>query len=224
MVSMNKVIVFDLDDTLYKEIEFLKSGFSEIINKLQSDFSLKLDLDDLLNYYKNGENVFAKITNKTVSKQITMDYLLDIYRNHLPNIVISNSVEKILRTLKNEGFILGLLTDGRSKTQRNKIDALGLDRIFSEVLISEEFGSEKPDERNYLYFESKFPDCEYSFIGDNIVKDFITPNRLCWQTIGRRNTHLLNIHTQDINLPIEYLPKLWVNDFDDILTFLKKSN
>ena len=31
---MNLSLIFDLDDTLYKEVEFLKSGFKQIDNYL----------------------------------------------------------------------------------------------------------------------------------------------------------------------------------------------
>jgi putative hydrolase of the HAD superfamily len=78
---------------------------------------------------------------------------------------------------------LGILTDGRSTTQRNKIKALGLDLWISEVVISEEFGSHKPDPRNYQYFEKVFPGGEYIYVGDNLCKDFVAPNSMGWKTV-----------------------------------------
>ena len=58
--------------------------------------------------------------------------------------------------LRRKNIRLGIISDGRSRTQRNKLRALGLDWI-EDVVISEEFGSEKPCEANYLYFEKKYP-------------------------------------------------------------------
>lgn len=36
-----KIIVFDLDDTLYKEVDFLKSAYQEIASWLEDTYELK---------------------------------------------------------------------------------------------------------------------------------------------------------------------------------------
>lgn len=220
MDTKNKVIVFDLDDTIYKEIEFLKSGYGSIINKLDEDFSIELNIGNLLKDYYNGTNVFEKIVNHNISKKVTVAYLLDIYRNHIPDIIINYTNKQTIVKLKEKGFILGIITDGRVKTQRNKLKALGINMLFDEILISEEFGSEKTNENNFLHFEAKYPEFQYYYIGDNIAKDFVIPNGLGWTTIGLRDVNSLNIHSQKVNVPIEFLPKFWVDSLEDIQVIL----
>ena len=91
-------------------------------------------------------------------------------------------------------MILGLLTDGRSISQRNKLSAMGITSLFDEILISEEFGSEKPCEDNYLFFQNKYSTNDCVYFGDNFGKDFVTPNRLGWKTIGLLDDGLSLIH------------------------------
>jgi len=212
----NKVIVFDLDDTLYKEIDYLKSAYKAIVDKVGVEFGVKLDFDTLFSMYSNGDNVFDDVIKNNSTSGLNIEYLLDIYRFHLPNISIGNSTRVKLLDLKTKGYILGIITDGRSKTQRNKIKALELDEIIDEIVISEEFGSEKPNEKNYLHFQDKFPDSEYFYIGDNVRKDFVTPNKLGWKTIGVKDTDNVNIHSQNIKVENNFLPNTWVNKISDI--------
>ena len=84
---------------------------------------------------------------------------------------------------------------------------------ISSIIVSEEFGSEKPDERNYLYFSEKL------YVGDNPQKDFLAPNRLGWETICLLDNGE-NIHCQDFSLPVEYLPHYKIRAFDEILGIL----
>lgn len=59
----------------------------------------------------------------------------------------------MLINLKQKGYKLGLITDGFSITQGNKLKALDIENLFDIIVISEEFGSKKPDLRNYELFE-----------------------------------------------------------------------
>ena len=58
----------------------------------------------------------------------------------------------LLDVLKEKNIPAGLITDGRSVTQRNKLKSLGLLNYFKEVIISEEFGSEKPGLKELSFF------------------------------------------------------------------------
>ena len=60
----NKVIVFDLDDTLYKEIEFLKSAFREIALFLESQFRLISLYEEMFNFYYQGHDTFQEIITR----------------------------------------------------------------------------------------------------------------------------------------------------------------
>ena len=137
--------------------------------------------------------------------------LLKIYREHKPQLSLAPFVKNLLAHWARNGRQIGILTDGRSLTQRNKIRALGLDDYTNAIVISEEFGSEKPNVNNYRYFEERFPNSTYVYVGDNLAKDFVAPNRLGWTTVGvldRGN----NIHAQHFEkVADEQLPRYVIN-------------
>ncbi|MDD7887611.1 HAD family hydrolase [Flavivirga sp. 57AJ16] len=216
-IKTNKVIVFDLDDTLYNEIDFLKSAFNEIASQIvsNSDVEKTVVYHDMLQLYHAKLNVFEVILEK-YHCSFQLHELLDIYRSHQPNIVLKQENLDVLKYLKLKGVNMGIITDGRSIQQRNKIKALNLDAFISEIMVSEEFGSEKPNIKNYEYFEKTFGEGEYYYIGDNLKKDFISPNMLGWTTICLLNKGL-NIHEQNFDLPGEYLPKYKIKDLTQIL-------
>lgn len=202
MQSLSDVVVFDLDDTLYKEVLFVESGFKAVASHL-GNISFA---DELISLRAEGQNAFERLIDK-YSLSFTTNELLTVYRNHCPEIELEISVRSVLNTLVAKGKILGLITDGRSHTQRNKIQALGLNRWISDdnIIISEEFGSSKPNCRNYQYFMSKYPSKTYVYIGDNIVKDFVAPKSMGWQTICLKDNGQ-NIHHQNFDVTEEYLP------------------
>ena len=61
MMPRRKVFVFDLDDTLYKEVDYLKSAFREIASFLEFNYGLSDVYDRLLQYWQNGENAFENV-------------------------------------------------------------------------------------------------------------------------------------------------------------------
>ncbi len=220
-MKTNTVLVFDLDDTLYNEIDFLKSAFSEIALKIANE--INIDYVEIFcqmqSFYYDNTNVF-KETIKKYNAPFSIEELLHIYRNHKPKIKLSQDKINLLNMLKSMNISLGLLTDGRSIQQRNKIEALGLDDWFSEVVISEEFGSEKPHVENYKYFEKVFGKGKYYYIGDNIKKDFITPNSINWTTICLQDNGV-NIHKQGMHFIDEkYLAKYTILKLPEVLNIV----
>ena len=122
-----------------------------------------------------------------------------------------------LEGLKESDAKLGVISDGRSLTQRNKIKALGLEGFFDVEIISEELGSEKPCIKNYEVVMNKYPERKiFIYVGDNPAKDFLAPNQLGWRTVCLKNDGR-NIHRQDMSLSRDYLPKYVVNSIREII-------
>lgn len=215
-----KVICFDLDDTLYKEIDFLMSAFKEVVAFAINSASKPCDFNAVYNTaigaYLRGDNAFGTI-NDICSLHLDYSVYLDIYRNHKPKILLDSDAYELLASIKKSSDKIGLITDGRSVQQRNKISALGLFEFVDndDIVISEEFGSEKPSLANYKYFMERYPFADdFIYVGDNIKKDFLTPNKLNWKTIcllddGR------NIHKQDFSQSKEFLPTLVVRNLSE---------
>lgn len=206
---IQKTIVFDLDDTLIPEIDYLQSAFKEIAHYVEEGNTTLYN--QMYQWYLNKENVFLNLQNQY--KNIEISDLITIYRNHYPDFNSKSKNRELILELKQKGHFLGLITDGFSITQRNKLKALDIENLFDLIIISEEFGSEKPDEANYKAFH-QFGTTEYYYIGDNVTKDFVTPNKLGWTTVCLLDQGK-NIHTQDFTKELIYLPKIKINNLFD---------
>jgi putative hydrolase of the HAD superfamily len=203
------VVVFDLDDTLYPERDFVRSGFRAVAACIEREtgadvFQRLIDL-----FEEQQPDPFAVVLAER-GLSIDKATLVETYRLHQPVMTLSEEVARLLQDLRSGGCTLGILTDGRSITQRNKVRALGLDRWIDDILISEEFGSAKPAERNYRHFERLFPGRRFVYVGDNPAKDFIAPNRLGWQTVCVLDAgdHIHGQHPDQ--LPADAWPHYWI--------------
>jgi putative hydrolase of the HAD superfamily len=188
-----KAIVFDLDDTLYLERDFVKSGFNAVSKWLTINHQLDGDnvFDSLWNMFLDGHrgDLFDSLLDSLVVSDISVDDLIAVYRQHLPNIDPLRGVVPLLDRLKNSNK-LGLLSDGYLEVQKKKLDALGIEKYFDSVLFTDELGRDywKP---NVVPFEKilnrlNVNPNESVYIADNPEKDFKGPNQLGMDTIRIR--------------------------------------
>ncbi|MTE25580.1 HAD family hydrolase [Winogradskyella ouciana] len=211
-VDKHTVIVFDLDDTLYNEIEYLKSAYKFIANDLDPANRKSL-YRNMFAKYRKGDNIFQYLAN---NYKVEVKDLIEAYRNHNPKISLFDDAYQTLTDIKRKGGNLAIITDGRVKTQMAKIEALGIKGLFSEIIISEALGTEKPNEQNFKVVEEAMPARIYYYIGDNISKDFVSPNAMGWKTIGLMDNGL-NIHCQvDENLKEEFFPKFLIDSYKEL--------
>ncbi len=198
-IDKDSFFIFDLDDTLFREIDFLRSAYRQIAKMISEEDAHNI-YEEMFGLYKKKENVFEWVLSKYGNKipEMTKETLLDTYRNHLPEINLSEDIRLFLDRVHSEGAGMGLITDGRSVTQRNKLKALQVLDYFDDLIISEEFGTEKPNPANFLYFEEKYPGKKFYFFGDNTIKDFVMPEKLGWTSICIMDAGE-NIHRQNID-------------------------
>ena len=217
-----KVVCFDLDDTLFKEIDFLKSAYREIASYAVcqctgASGSVQVleekAYEVMLEAYQSGKNAFETL-NEYLGLELPIVEMLQIYREHKPLIVLDEDTRLTLDRLKAEGVLMGIVSDGRELTQWNKIRALGLREWVDEscIIINSDVESFKPASIGYERVETAIKalsnDIEWAFtyVGDNLKKDFIYPNKKGWQTICLEDDGR-NIHKQDfLNTPIEAIP------------------
>lgn len=215
MINNNTHIVFDLDDTLYKEIDFVKSAYIYINSYINSRFNI--DLSKNIKKCLAGEVNFFDLINSKLhpDHSFPIEKYLELYRFHYPEIKLSDDTTIFLDKILRHNIDFSIITDGRSISQKNKIKALGLDDLVKNIIISEETGFGKPHLNNFKIVERIYPNKKLIYIADNPSKDFLAPNSLDWDTICLINNGQ-NIHLQDFNLNIEYLPKIKVNYLTEI--------
>ena len=209
ILPSSKIFVFDLDDTLYSERDFEKSGIEFVCNNFNINH---IELQVILNNRKNWIEQIIDGSNN----QITLQMVIDIYRNHFPTIQLYEDAKVFLENLLSQGNEMSLITDGRSITQRNKLSALGIESYFKNIIISEEVNSEKPSEYNFKMVMNNKNTENYIYIADNPNKDFITPNKLGWTSICLLDRGQ-NVHKQNFNLSTVFLPHYSINSFEEII-------
>jgi len=215
-------VVFDLDDTLYKEVDYVKSAYRYIAGMICRRGEWPDEVYGcLLDSYFKGLNALDEV-NRVFGFDVGKEEFLGWYRSHNPSLALPADTLVTLEKLKGCGVRMGLMTDGRSVTQRNKIKAMGLSAYIPDryTVISEEFGSEKPSEANYRYFMDLCGDeSGFVYVGDNPQKDFITANGLGWQTVGLRDNGC-NIHRQQF-IDEVHEPQLWIERLSQIVEIVK---
>jgi len=215
-ITSDWVVAFDLDDTLYKEADFVASGFAAVAERVRSPGRESV-LEDLQQLFAGrASDIFGALIEKhSLAGEVSKEELIELYRFHPPAVSLAPAVAATLSALRQRGALLSLISDGRSRTQRNKLHALGVTEHFDPIVISEEIGSEKPAEANFRAVMTRHPGKRYAYVADNTAKDFITPRRLGWMTFCLRDDGR-NIHPQRFDIGEEYLPDYVIESLEEL--------
>lgn len=224
----NKVVVFDLDDTLYQELDYVLSGYMAVDKYLSEKFFLSdgCCFDIMKDAFVIKKNPFDSLAERLKSDHkiddIDIPELVSIYRYHVPVLQLKEDTEFVLTCLQNKGFKMGVITDGRSKTQRNKIKALGIEKYFepANIVISEEIGADKTEATPFAHFVHRYPNaCGFVYVGDNPAKDFLYPNLMGWQTVCLLDNGQ-NIHSQIDAASPDYDARIKIKDIKELIEII----
>ena len=190
-------VVFDLDDTLYSEREYVRSGYRAVAGHLHGTLGRERLIRDgaaaedwLWDRFCRGraEGAFDAL-NEAFELGLTgedISRLVQVYRSHRPDIRPVDAAADTLRQLKGH-YRLGLLSDGFLPAQQLKLDALGLGGLFDAVIFTEEIGREcwKPSPAGFEAVARELGTAHdaCAYVGDNPSKDFVAPNALGWLTV-----------------------------------------
>lgn len=219
-------IVFDMDDTLYKERHYRDSGYHTIAEHFAA--SCGITPDELYNIMVvDPTQAFEKVEELAAKRgvQVSIVDQLATYRSHRPNIHLDADAEYVLGELKKRGHKLGIITDGRALGQLNKIAALQIDRFIepeltmATVLMNTDKHSRYPYERMRELVGTVNG---MVYVGDNPEKDFTHPNMMGWRTIMLRDVNNENIHHQCIEgYPAENRPQTVIETLKTLLEIYK---
>lgn len=173
-----KGVIFDLDDTLYSEKEYVKSGYKKIGEFIGREDAAK----KMWGYFENGKPAIDAYLEE-IGEMDKKDECLDIYRNQIPDITLYKGVNNMILELKTKGIKIGVITDGRPKSQRGKLKALGLDKMVDDIIITDELGGiqfRKPNDISFRIMQNRWriPFEQIVYVGDNSNKDFHAPRQL----------------------------------------------
>jgi len=189
--ARNQAVVFDLDDTLYAERDYVLSGYGAVAEHLSDNSARSGQMRQWLwDRFLSGQSAGAfDALNGNFSlglgrRQIAE--LVEVYRNHCPRIAPRTGIPSLLEKLQRRGM-LGIISDGFLPAQKLKLDALGIAGYFDAVIFTEALGREswKPSPAGFeaLRKELQLDAGNCTYVADNPAKDFAAPNALGWRTI-----------------------------------------
>lgn len=218
------MVVFDLDDTLYKEIDYVSSGYRAIGRELEREGIMPgiVAVDTLESAPTMAEafDRLAGMISLDSDGRFSSKWMVDIYRYHIPDVLLTPDVSCTLRKLKARNVRMGIITDGRSATQRAKLKALGMYGFVDEdnIIISEEIGADKCSDVPFKTIVDRNPnETSFMYIGDNPAKDFFWPNSLGWHTVELLDIAGVNIHPQALPDDKRYHPDCFISSIHEIL-------
>lgn len=224
---MIKAVIFDLDDTLISEKEYIKSGFKVISQKIQDRYNINEEdvFDKLINLSNSdSKNVFNRFFDEYKIQYTREDIqeLLNIYRSHIPNIKFYEDVIQLIEELKKKNIKIGIITDGYTISQKAKLKAINAYGMFDHIIITEELGREfwKPHPKAFEIMKDKLK-VEFNemvYIGDNPEKDFLIGDIYPINTVRiiREDSIYKNKKYLD-----EVKEKISVNTLNNILEIIK---
>lgn len=238
MISENKTIFFDLDDTLYFRRDAFFAAFEEFFQSHKSLFPQEAHLikskasdccrirgDEVFFQCQKGEisteemyvyrftNGFGDVGIKITESQALEFYAL--YKKALYEMKLNSEVVRMLDFAKSHFKCLGIMTNGESDHQRNKIKNLGLEKWISPelIVISGEHGCPKPEKRLFEIAREKAraETDKLVIIGDSFQNDILPAHTLGWHTIW------INLYGEDFKAP-----EFEVKDVKEIPKILEK--
>ncbi|MBR0278177.1 MAG: HAD family hydrolase [Clostridia bacterium] len=181
---MIKGVVFDLDHTLFDRYSTLRKIAPAMIEGFGDKISCGVDAEkfadalvsaDKKHIHFGFEKVIEYLYKAGIFKNpiSVEEYTEVLYKNFAKVAVPFSFTESVLEKLLEQGYKLGLITNGRSKIQSAKIGLLGIEKYFDEIIISGDLGIHKPDRRIFDIFAKKINlnPCEMLYVGDNPVND-----------------------------------------------------
>jgi putative hydrolase of the HAD superfamily len=189
-----EVVVLDVDDTLYLERDYVRSGFRAVGRYAEENHDLD-GLGDLAwTEFEAGRrgDIFDRVLR---SLGVTLDPTLvrtfvEVYREHEPTITMLPDAVELVDRVRSQALGLAVITDGPLASQRAKVGALGLWDLAALVVLTAELGpgAGKPSLRAFELVERELGvhGDGLVYLADNPAKDFLAPAALGWHTVRVR--------------------------------------
>lgn len=177
-------VIFDLDDTLYSEKDYVRSGY----RKVAEHFGKPEIADQMWEVFERGGKAIDEVLEAN-GLAAQKDEALHVYRFQEPDIQLYPGVAEMIARIR-EAKKVGIITDGRPEGQWAKIQALGFQ--VDEIIVTDELGGaqfRKPNPAAFRLMQERLfvPFERMAYVGDNTQKDFIAPENLGMRTIWFRN-------------------------------------
>jgi putative hydrolase of the HAD superfamily len=220
-------LVFDLDDTLFLERDYVRTGFEAVGNWAGKQLGVHAFGERAWQLFQEGhrEHVFDFVLKESGHEPSPklIEEMVSVYRTHRPRISVLPDAIKCLASFHGKTK-LALITDGPLAAQERKVRALRLKQWFDLVVFTDRWGNEfsKPHRRAFEYVQSRVkPDGRgFIYIGDNPKKDFSAPLALGWKTVRVRRLQGLHFLAE---APAGTVPDIEMADLSGLSGFVARN-
>ena len=175
MLPESRAVIFDLDDTLYPYRRFRLSGFQAVARHLADRAGLDARLGfAALTHASRGVDRGRELQACLAQHDLPAAWLpelVELLRYHPPNVYLPSTSRRVLRTLRDNGWRLGILTNGPQSIQAAKISALGVAPLVDVVgyasLLGSGGGKPDPDAFAWMARALSVPSSHVVFVGDD---------------------------------------------------------
>lgn len=184
-------VVFDIDDTLYLERDYVFSGFNAIGPWAGRWLGIADFADRCREEHESGRrgSVFNRVLEGcgVTPRPEVVAALVALYRAHLPDIGLCEDAHAALVEAAAR-WPLAVITDGPAISQSRKAEALELHRFADPIYLTELHGPgcSKPSPVVFRKVEQALPAKRYVYVADNPAKDFHAPRELGWYSVRVR--------------------------------------
>jgi len=209
--------VFDVDDTLYLEREYVRSGFAAVGTWARTNVGLVDVEESAWRAFVGGQRgrVFDTVLEAHGIRDADLvASMVEVYRRHQPDIALEPDARRCLEALRPR-MPLAVVTDGPATSQRAKISALGLPELASIVVVTDELGPGrgKPHPLAFETVEQAIgvDGSRCTYVADNPAKDFAAPRSLGWRTVRVRRAgglHAAAPSSDDVDIEVDDLRDL----------------
>jgi putative hydrolase of the HAD superfamily len=179
-MSPLRAVLLDLDDTLTDRRATVRAYAHMLVDELGAHLQSKdvgAIADELVRIDQNGYNR-ARAADIAASAMWSASPGEAIIAKHWSwgfavCTKARDDMQRAVDVFTREGLRLGVVTNGPTDKQRRKIESLGLNDRLGTLLISDEIGIAKPDERIFRRAAAELGVAPHEclFVGDNPEKD-----------------------------------------------------
>lgn len=212
---MKKAILFDLDGTLLNTDLLIKKSFIHTFKKYKPDYTLSEE--ELLSFLGPSlKNTFSRYVENNQVDELIQYYRDYNHKHHEDFVTIYPNVKEMLKYLKKQGFLLGVVTTKYKEAAYLGLDLFNITQYFDVVIGENDVKKSKPDPEGILCALKKLNCQEGYYVGDNVT-DIQAGKRAGVKTVG------VKWSPKGYQLIEKENPNLLINDYKEFMEYIKEN-